>query len=104
MWYDLAPTEYAKGLEWNATRCDEQAARHRADSKAWAPYEARRAERNANRLRAMARLCVMTTEDRAGGVDFLGMSCPSQTVAQEAVAIATVDAMAARAPFTPLPR
>lgn len=91
MWYNLTPADYARGLLFNAERCDEQAAHHRSEDKPWSPHEVARCERNAARLRAMAKLCAVTDAETAGRVDFLGMSCPSQTREEEARAIARAD-------------
>lgn len=93
MWYDLTPANYAKGLRFNADRCDQQAEHHRNDSRAWSPYEEERAVRNARRLRAMAILCDVATVDRAGEVDFLGMQCPAQTREEEDAAVACAEAL-----------
>lgn len=109
IWYDLTPAEYAKGLEYNAERCDQQAARLRAEPKSWeaakpwAPSDANRSERNAIRLRAMAKLCHASEATRAGDVDFMGLSEPSQTRDQEQVAIATIEALVAAIPHSALP-
>jgi hypothetical protein len=109
LWYDLSPADYAKGLEYNAERCDQQAARLRAEPKAWeaakpwASSDANRSERNAIRLRAMAKLCNASAAARAGDVDFLGLSDPSQTRDQEHVAIATIEALVTAMPLSALP-
>lgn len=90
-WYDLEPIEYARGLEYRADRSDESARRQRAQGKPWSEQEAQRYERQARRLRAMALLCVRSTATRAGDVDFLGMSDPTQTPEAEAAAIAKAE-------------
>lgn len=96
MWYNLTPAEYAKGLRFNADRCDQQAAHHRTDGKSWSEYEAQRSERNALRLRAMAMLCDISTEPTTGKVDFFDMSNPAQSREDEAAAIARAEALFAQ--------
>lgn len=93
MWYDQTPANYAKGLRWDADRNDERAAHHRTQNEPWSPGDVVFAMRAARRLRAMAILCDHSTEERAGGVDMLGMDRPEQTREDEDRAVATAEAM-----------
>lgn len=92
-WYDLPPSGYAKGLRYNADRCDEQALRMRAEAKPWSESDIDRCERNAKRLRAMAMLCEISTAERAGEIDFFDMHSPRQTTEEEAAAVARAKAL-----------
>lgn len=88
MWYEQPAASYALYLRFCAERSDAQVARHRAEAKPWGAYEINRAERQARRLRAQARLCELAGDVLAGDVDFLGMSDPSQSREAEDAAVA----------------
>lgn len=93
-WYDLPPSGYARGLRYHAERSDEMATRKDAEGKPWSAGEADRVRRQARRLRAMAVLCDVSTSARAGEVDFLGMTNPSQSRTDELDAVARAEALA----------
>lgn len=80
MWYDANPAEYAKALLYNAERSEQSARHHDTEGKPWSPREAEHMRRQARRLRAMALLCEASGAGRAGDVDFLGMTKPSQSI------------------------
>jgi hypothetical protein len=92
-WYDLPPSGYARGLRYHAARSDESAARKEAEGKSWSVGEAERYRRQARRLRAMALLCDASAAATAGGVDFLGMTDPSQPRDAEDAAIARAESL-----------
>ena len=89
-WYDLQPSDYARGLRYSADRSDECATRQMADGKPWSGYEVERFHRQARRLRAMALLCDRSTAARAGDIDFLGLMNPAQSREDEDAAIASI--------------
>lgn len=97
-WWNLMPSEYARGLRFRADQSEKSASHFRAQNKEFSGYEVRRYERQASRLRAMALLCDTATVKTAGEVDFLGMTNPSQSEEDEkrsiraAIAKATGDA------------
>ena len=92
-WYDLHPSNYARGLRYHADRSDESAARREAEAKPWSTGEAERYRRQARRLRAMAILCDVSTAATAGGVDFLGMTDPTQPREAEDAAVAKAESL-----------
>lgn len=93
-WWNLTPTEYAKGLRFGAERSGESAARMRAQGRTYSEHDAHHLERQARRLRAMALLCDVAKCATAGAVDFLGMANPGQGEAAEAWAINQAHAIA----------
>ena len=91
MWYDMAPAQYASGLQFYAERNEEAAFYKDREGKPWSVGEAARNRRTARRLRAMAKIAENSTAIRAGDVDFLGMQNPSQTLEEEEAAIAAAN-------------
>lgn len=90
-WYDLPPPGYARGLRYHAERSDETATRIEGGGKSWSAGDADRYRRQARRLRAMALLCDASPAARAGEVDFLGMTNPSQSLVDEMDAVAKAE-------------
>lgn len=90
-WYDQSPADYARGLLYGADRSDETARHKRDEGKPWSYIDAEHFERQARRLRAMARLCTRSNATRAGDVDFLGLTNPAQSREAEAAAIAKAE-------------
>lgn len=91
-WYDLTPAAYAKALRYSADHSDECAARQDKSTDAWAPREAARYRRQARRLRAMALLCERSPADRAGDIDFHGLTDPSQSSGLEEQIVSAIEA------------
>lgn len=91
-WYDLHPCDYAKGLEFSASRSEEIAERKETEGKPWSSSDADRFRRQARRLRAMARLCVRSNAKRAGDVDFRRLSDPTLALDEEEIIIAEIEA------------
>lgn len=97
VWYNFSPAERARAIRWNAERCDECAAHHDAEAKPWSPNDAAFWRRQARRLRAMAKLCDLSTAETAGEVDFRGLDNPGTSQAAEDETIREIEAMPARA-------
>ncbi|MBX4911446.1 hypothetical protein HJA82_29470 [Rhizobium bangladeshense] len=92
-WYNLTPAEYAKGLRYNADRQDECARRKDDEGKPWSAHDAARSRRQARRLRAMAKLCDLSQEERAGKVDFRRLHDPTVPIEEEDRVVAEIEAL-----------
>lgn len=95
MWYDSTPAEHAKWLRFRAAENDASEARWRArqSKEPWAAGEADFFRGQARRLRAMALLCERSTAPRVGGggVDFRGLSDPTQPLGVRDAVVAEIE-------------
>lgn len=100
-WYDLTPAQYATSLRWRADRnywlAEQLAEYYAGKDEYWLRCRSDQLRRAARRLRAMAILCDHSPAARAGDVDFLGMSRPDQSFADEVVACVRAEALAKEA-------
>lgn len=94
MWYDLPPSEYAKGLRFRADRNDESATRKEAEGKPWSTADASHFRRQARRLRAMATLCDRSNSASAGDVDFRRLSDPTLPRDDEDTVVSDIETLA----------
>jgi hypothetical protein len=92
-WYNLTPAAYAEGLRYNADRQDECAKYKDTEDKPWSARDAEYNRRQARRLRAMAKICDISTEQRAGNIDFRRLHDPTIPIEEEDRVVAEIEAV-----------
>ncbi len=89
--YNAPASRHADYLRYSAERSDASAARHRAEAKPWSESEAAHMERQARRLRAMAKLCDMRPGSPLREIDMRGLTDPTLDRAIEAEIVAQIE-------------